>query len=253
MTENKTLWSECEHDCFIGIYKNVVSKNFCDSLIDYFESNASDPEKNESYYTSHDQYGGHLNRRDFSLNLDRDPEKFWANHINQVLFECLDEYKQTFFTFNQVNHLNHTNVYVKMQRTLPRGGYHIWHCELSGIDSVHRCLAWILYLNDVPNGEGETEFLWQGMRITPEQGTLLIWPAGFTHVHRGNPVYSTTKYLTTGWIHYDEVIKNDPNSPVFYNQDDDVCELLENTKESSKISIPKGMQGISVDYGESIG
>ena len=76
---------------------------------------------------------------------------------------------------------------------------------IDAIDNVSRSLAWIIYLNDVPEGEGETEFLYQGLRVTPKQGTLVMWPAQFTHTHRGNPVYNCTKYIATGWIEYADV------------------------------------------------
>jgi hypothetical protein len=33
-----------------------------------------------------------------------------------------------------------------------------------------------------------------------EQGTVLIWPASFTHTHRGNPPYSQNKYTITSWF-----------------------------------------------------
>jgi hypothetical protein len=59
----------------------------------------------------------------------------------------------------------------------------------------------MLYLNDVEDG-GETEFLYQRMRVKPKQGTLLIWPAGFTHTHRGNPPLSNNKYVITGWSEF---------------------------------------------------
>lgn len=62
-------------------------------------------------------------------------------------------------------------------------------------------LSYILYLNDVEEG-GETEFLYYGKRIKPTAGTLLLWPAGFTHVHRGNPPLSGEKYILTGWVEY---------------------------------------------------
>ena len=51
----------------------------------------------------------------------------------------------------------------------------------------------------MPDGEAETEFLYQKRRIKPETGTLLIWPAGMTHVHRGNTVFTKDKYILTGW------------------------------------------------------
>ena len=59
----------------------------------------------------------------------------------------------------------------------------------------------MIYLNDVEEG-GETEFLYQSIRVAPKAGTLLIWPAGFTHTHRGNPPLSGDKYIATGWVQY---------------------------------------------------
>jgi hypothetical protein len=61
----------------------------------------------------------------------------------------------------------------------------------------------MVYLNDVEEG-GETEFLYQGLKIKPEKGTLVVWPSSYTHVHRGNPPYSNDKYIITGWGQYPE-------------------------------------------------
>ena len=57
----------------------------------------------------------------------------------------------------------------------------------------------MIYLNDVPDGEGETEFLYQRRRIKPTKGTVVIFPAGYTHVHKGNTMFTTDKYILTGW------------------------------------------------------
>jgi hypothetical protein len=57
----------------------------------------------------------------------------------------------------------------------------------------------MMYLNDVDDG-GETEFLYQSKRYKPVKGRVLIWPAGFTHVHRGNPPLSGEKYIATSWL-----------------------------------------------------
>ena len=63
------------------------------------------------------------------------------------------------------------------------------------------CSYVLIYLNDIEDG-GETEFLYQGVRVPPVKGRLIVWPAGFTHVHRGNPPLKETKYAITGWINY---------------------------------------------------
>jgi hypothetical protein len=75
-----------------------------------------------------------------------------------------------------------------------------WHTERDGVYNSHRILAWITYLNDVEK-EGETEFLYYNLKIKPEKGKTVIWPAEWTHAHRGNPTPSI-KYAITGWFHF---------------------------------------------------
>ena len=84
------------------------------------------------------------------------------------------------------------------QKTLQGQGYHVWHFENSSYQNSRRSVVWTVYLNDVEEG-GETEFLYQSVRIKPKRGTVVIWPAHFTHIHRGNPPLSGDKYIATGW------------------------------------------------------
>ena len=93
---------------------------------------------------------------------------------------------------------------MKVQRVRAGGGFHAWHSEWSKENST-RQLVYQVYLNDLPDGEGETEFIYQGVRCKPEVGKLIIWPAGWTHTHRGNPNYSEDKYVVTGWIHNNDI------------------------------------------------
>ena len=81
-------------------------------------------------------------------------------------------------------------------------GYHVWHCERNAMQFTMRELVWTIYLNDMPDGEGETEFLFQKFRYKPQKGDIVIFPASFTHTHRGNPPYTRTKYIATGWYLY---------------------------------------------------
>ncbi|HEU0152171.1 MAG TPA: 2OG-Fe(II) oxygenase [Arenimonas sp.] len=93
---------------------------------------------------------------------------------------------------------------INLQRyTAGQGGYPYWHCELyprdASAETLHRHVLWTLYLND-GFAEGETEFLYQGRKIAPRTGSLLIAPAAFTHTHRGNRPQGGDKYIATSWI-----------------------------------------------------
>ena len=83
------------------------------------------------------------------------------------------------------------------------GGYPYWHCEHYPKDgtaeTLHRTLLWTIYLNDGFDA-GETEFVYQGRRIVPRTGSLLIAPTAFTHTHRGNRPERRDKYIATSWI-----------------------------------------------------
>lgn len=200
---------------FIGTYENILSKDQCEELINHFENYLKQPNAIDGFVFGNGQMPQKdMSRKDLSLNIIG---KLKDNVLNK-LYECVDEYKEVYFP---AKCLNIISPHVKMQRTPPRGGYHVWHSELSDIYSVHRVLAWIIYLNDIPEGEGETEFLWQKRRVKPEAGKCIIWPAHFTHLHRGNPVYSDFKYIITGWFVYKDIYEGSENSEWFYDIEDD--------------------------------
>ena len=64
-----------------------------------------------------------------------------------------------------------------------------------------RVLVWMTYLNDVADG-GSTTFTHQDLEVQPQKGKTLIWPAEWTHAHRGNILNSGEKYIITGWMHF---------------------------------------------------
>jgi hypothetical protein len=98
-------------------------------------------------------------------------------------------------------HAPHKIYNLKIQKTEPSQGYHVWHCENNTREYATRILVIILYLNDVEEG-GETEFLYAKKRVQAKKGRVLLWPAGFPHTHRGNPPLSGEKYIMTGWVEF---------------------------------------------------
>ncbi len=86
-----------------------------------------------------------------------------------------------------------------IQRTNP-GEYYHWHIDGGSHDFSQRQLVVIWYLNDVAGPGGETEFLFQDVRIKPEKGKMLLFPPFWTHEHRGAVLQQGVKYIATTWV-----------------------------------------------------
>ncbi len=127
-----------------------------------------------------------------------------ADYIKEHLFEGAELYFRTLMEASGVRESAHRTIDngLKVQRTPPGGGFNQAHWEQGpGLDVCSRYAVWMIYLNDVPNG-GKTTFPIQNMDVTPQAGTLLVWPAAYTHPHHGNPPIDCWKYVITGWFKY---------------------------------------------------
>jgi hypothetical protein len=86
-----------------------------------------------------------------------------------------------------------------IQRTLPGQFYH-WHIDGGSHQFAERQLVVVWYLNDVPGPGGETEFLFQDLKITPEEGKMVVFPPFWTHEHRAVTLQQGVKYIATTWV-----------------------------------------------------
>ena len=189
-----------EIDNSIYVANVMFPDELCDAVIDIFENKAN--KFDESHFFKNEEGVIRKDKAcfldDFELDMLSDSgEVNLITDINAYLTDVLVEYCQIFTSLGETS-IRSTRQ--KLQKTKKSGGYHVWHHEQSNIDSVHRVLVWTIYLNDVEEG-GETEFLYQSKRIKARKGKICIFPAGFTHVHRGNPPLSGDKYILTGWWH----------------------------------------------------
>lgn len=179
----------------IMISNTKVPDELCDELINYFEFVQ---EQNPSTILSNEVvHNGATNRKDKSLFLDEiNGELTYA--INTYLNDAAKEYCDIYNTL-YLNDGVIKSTKQKLQKTEIGGGFHTWHCEDTGISATNRVLVWTIYLNDVEEG-GETEFLHFSKRVKPKKGRIVIWPAAFPYIHRGNPPLSGEKYILTSWL-----------------------------------------------------
>ena len=187
---------------FIGIYDNYIRNEDCDRII--------------KLYNEENKFKRTLNRQVFenASVLDKKDNQFFCTSSNIDIW--IEDIKPLLFNFDialknyeaqtgikkayGVDSFDYTGL--KIQKTLPTEGYHVWHVEHSfKVEYAKRVLAYTIYLNDVEEG-GETEFLHQSIRVKPKKGRIVIWPSAFPYVHRGNPPLSGEKYIITSWLKF---------------------------------------------------
>ena len=205
-----------QFDDFIGVWENFVPSAFCNDLINFFHTWQQQAliTNNERDMPLTDPYSGEahampgnsqfktrtLGRNDLGCMLDCLSGTLSAQ-VNQYLQSTLNHYCTVYDSLGSVPL---TSWHVKMQQTPEGGGYHVFHHEDGSYNEAHRTATWMIYLNEDFEG-GETEFFYQKRRIKPTTGTIVIWPAGYTHTHRGNLVLKGTKYIVTGWFYQQPV------------------------------------------------
>ena len=185
---------------FIGVFDNYLPKIECEKAIKLFEEE--------------DKFNKTLDRMTFEnapYNMKKDKQAFLNPHNLSFWWE---ELKPIIVNFDLAcqHYYNKTGILdaydggpfhfttLKIQKTLPTEGYHVWHIEHNkGFENEPRAFVFSVYLNDVEEG-GETEFLHFSKRVKPKTGRIVFWPAAFPYIHRGNPPLSGEKYILTSWM-----------------------------------------------------
>ncbi len=191
---------------FIGVYDGYIPAHDCKRVIEMFDDqhqmnntlNRFEFENADSHTKKDEQYfckpQNHLHWKENLITLKANFEQAWHHYKNEV--GALGAYGVDNFFYTTI----------KIQKTLPTQGYHIWHVEHGkDIENAARAFVWSIYLNTVEEG-GETEFLHFSKRVKPVTGRIVIWPAGFPYVHRGNPPLAGEKYLLTSWMNLRDFI-----------------------------------------------
>ena len=181
-------------DNFVVRYRGAFSRKECADLvqyIDYLDNN------NLLFYDTEKLH--QVDNKTINVNNGFNLDVTAASRISQQILPnmkvCIDEYVNMFSLLQT----SEFAVYdCKLKKIPPGGGFHSWHYENGSYISAPRSFVIQVYLNDEFDG-GETEFLYQNLREEAVTGDVIIFPAGFTHTHRGNPPIGGTKYIATTW------------------------------------------------------
>lgn len=191
-TTLKTI-TEVKEQSFIFEKQRALPIDVCNEMVRRFEEYADE------------QYAGRIGQlvqqdRDIKRSTDLvvSGKSHWKD-IDRALFRSLglamQELRETFPYFKGP----FKDVGYAIQRTDPGEFYH-WHIDGGSHEFSQRQLVAVWYLNDVPGPGGETEFSFQGVRIRPEAGKLVLFPPFWTHEHRGVTLQAGVKYIATTWV-----------------------------------------------------
>jgi prolyl 4-hydroxylase len=185
------------NDNFIGQYF-LDDLSICDDLIKFFNENKS---KHHNGLSGNNYDPSVKLSTDMPINVEDFKNKCIRNYM-------LDLQKATVKYYEQYPYCNSyarwaVDESFNIQHYKPNEGYFAWHTERGSIQHPigNRHLVFTTYLNDVTD-EGETEFFHQKLKIQPKKGLTVIWPADWTHTHRGIPSKTQEKYIITGWYSF---------------------------------------------------
>ena len=187
-----------ENPNFIGVW-NIENDDLCNEIITWFEKNKE--LQKQGVYSE----GGVSNNKkttDITVkpsDLKDDKYKCFNNYIGE-LYKCFIDYQHQWpFMKNLIKDVDIGSFNV--QKYEKGDHFSQIHTERYSIATLHRVFAWMTYLNDVDDG-GETNFTHYNIKIKPEIGKTLIWPAEWTHAHSGEILNSGEKYIITGWMNF---------------------------------------------------
>lgn len=189
------IFTEVKPGTFIFEIKHALSAEQCEAMIERFESL---PDQQMPGRIG--QQGGTDSSVKKTTDLPVSGNPQWQD-VDKQLFasmaKVLREYRDQFPFFQ--GSFKDTGYHI--QRYHPGEFYH-WHIDGGSHDFSNRQLVALWYLNDVEGPGGETEFLFQDVKVKPEQGKLVLFPPFWTHEHRGVELSAGVKYIATTWLSF---------------------------------------------------
>jgi|TARA_R110000751_G_C13672069_1_gene470393 hypothetical protein len=178
---------------FVRVYENVLSKDFCVHLIDKFEK-------------FKEEYVDDRGRVTYDIFLQEHRNQF-REELSTIIKAQQKAYDKYVEEFPILTHSPYHKAKFWKLRRIEIGEHYSsreWHYEAQRnfVGDQGCILSSTFYLNDVEEG-GETELPYQGMKVKPEVGKVVFFPAGYTHTHGGAPPISNLKYIIASFFFFE--------------------------------------------------
>jgi len=158
---------------------NIFSDQECDELINLYKPLSKFDGEDIKYYSF----------------LELDPNKFKYDYkINYLLDEYVKQYPEAGKTASIW-----TMTTMRFKHFKPGESFYTWHSE-NNMTYPHRVLAMQIYLSNHNCG---TEFSNYNKTIKSDIGKVVLFPAYFTHTHRGQICpENKDRYIITGYVNF---------------------------------------------------
>jgi len=196
LIENKLRKKKETH--FIGSW-NIKNDNLCKEIISFFDENKTLQKKGATTFGK-----DYTKKKTTDINIepnDLKNDKFKCFNIYiEELYKCFIDYQlQWPFLKSIVKDVDIGSFNV--QKYSKGDHFSQIHTERTDLRTSNRLFAWMTYLDNVEDG-GTTNFLHYDIKIKPEIGKTLIWPAEWTHAHSGEILNNGEKHIITGWMDF---------------------------------------------------
>jgi hypothetical protein len=163
----------------IQVYDEALDSNICDFLINVLEYNQQ----------------LQLNLTDASKNSEE------INNVHNHVISKVFEYKKQYYEFidDRCFSEHHNFEKFQLQKFRSNEDYVAPHVEVKDYESARRFLAFKFFLNTVEQG-GETSF--SDFRVSPKQGSLLVFPPLWMFPYKEEISINCDKYVLNGYLHY---------------------------------------------------
>ena len=181
----------------VHVSDTIIPIEICNEIIDLYENNK---QLHTNGYTT-----GGINT---DIKLSRDlmiPKKteFWLKYediLNKYIQTALKEYVNLYSHLIEENERLYVPYYQIQKYQQGEGHYKAYHSDFAVDYKIgsFRVITFIIYLNYVSSG-GETEFM-DEFKVMPSPGRIVLFPAAWPYIHKGNIPINNDKYIITGWF-----------------------------------------------------
>ena len=171
----------------VKVYDNIIPDNFCQNLIEIFETNVQHQhfinDNNCPCFTQ-------LNLNQVSSDTVRSLIPFIADVYQRYRKDTKNYYSPPLKELEEFR--------IKRYNT---GGDERFdeHVDVTDLSSSIRAVAFLFYLND---NDGNTLFPLHNLNIKPVSGRVIVFPPTWEYPHSGLPPKINSKYIMSTYIHY---------------------------------------------------